>query len=68
MAPDKFKGSLSAKEVCEAVAQGVRRVLPEVHFDFAPLADGGDGSVAVLVEALDLQEVKLRVEDRKSVV
>ena len=63
MAPDKFKGSLSAMEVCQAVAQGVRRALPEVHFDFAPLADGGDGSLAVLAKALDLQEVSLKVED-----
>ena len=63
IAPDKFKGSLSAAQGCEAVAAGIRTAVPEAVFDFAPLADGGDGSVSVLAEALGLTEHRSRVRD-----
>ena len=45
IAPDKFKGSLTAPEVAEAVAAGIRRVRPDVEARPAPVADGGDGTV-----------------------
>lgn len=45
IAPDKFKGSLTAPEVAEAVAAGLRRVRPDVQVRLAPVADGGDGTV-----------------------
>ncbi|MCI2419459.1 glycerate kinase [Saccharopolyspora sp. K220] len=45
IAPDKFKGSLSAPEVAEAVAAGLRRVRADVEVRLAPVADGGDGTV-----------------------
>ena len=63
IAPDKFKGSLSALQVCEAIAGGIKKVLPKTTFDFAPLADGGDGSVRILAEALKLEERRLHVQD-----
>ncbi|MEB3331920.1 MAG: glycerate kinase [Synechococcaceae cyanobacterium] len=43
LAPDSFKGSLSAPEVCEALAAGLRRVLPSAEIVAIPLADGGEG-------------------------
>jgi glycerate 2-kinase len=46
IAPDKFKGSLTAPEVAAAVAVGLRRVRPEVEVRLVPVADGGDGTVA----------------------
>ena len=49
VAPDKFKGSLSAPLVAEAVAAGVRRVLPDVDVDCVPVADGGDGTLDAAV-------------------
>ncbi|MEV5541626.1 glycerate kinase [Saccharopolyspora shandongensis] len=45
IAPDKFKGSLTAPEVAEAVAAGLRRARPDVQVRLAPVADGGDGTV-----------------------
>ena len=51
LAPDKFKGSLSAAEVAAAMAEGVRRVNPAAEIDLCPVADGGEGTVAALVAA-----------------
>lgn len=46
VASDKFKGSLTAAEVAAAVGAGVRRALPGAVVDAAPVADGGDGTLA----------------------
>jgi glycerate 2-kinase len=46
VAPDKFKGSLTAAEVAEAVAGGLRAVRPDLEIICVPIADGGDGTVA----------------------
>jgi glycerate kinase len=51
IAPDKFKGSLTAAEVAEALAAGVRRARPDVDLSLVPVADGGDGTVAAAVAA-----------------
>ena len=45
LAPDSYKGSLTALEVCQAMEAGIRRVLPEVELVQLPMADGGDGTV-----------------------
>src|SRR5262245_53080399 len=47
--PDKFKGSLTAREAAEAIARGVRAALPSCEVDLLPLADGGEGTLDVLV-------------------
>lgn len=49
VAPDKFKGTLSADSVCEALAAGVEDA--EGEADRCPIADGGEGTAAVLVAA-----------------
>jgi glycerate kinase len=51
LAPDAFKGCLGAAEVCRALAEGVRRVLPEARIRAIPLADGGEGTTEALVAA-----------------
>jgi glycerate kinase len=51
LAPDKFKGSLSAEEACAAMERGVRRVWPDAEVVSIPLADGGEGTVEALVAA-----------------
>lgn len=51
IACDKFKGSLTAPEVCDAVADGIRAVRPEARVIPMPIADGGDGTVAAAVSA-----------------
>ena len=53
LAPDSFKGSLSAPQVCAAMAEGIRRVVPEAEIREIPLADGGEGTTEALVAATD---------------
>ncbi len=51
IAPDSFKGSLSAVEVSQAMAIGARRVFPNGILELVPMADGGEGTVQTLVES-----------------
>ena len=51
IAPDSFKGSLSALHAAKAMAQGVLRVFPQAEIDMIPMADGGEGTVEALVNA-----------------
>jgi len=51
VAPDSFKGSLTASEVSDAIEQGVREIFPEAEIVKIPMADGGDGTVQCLVNA-----------------
>ncbi len=51
LAPDAFKGSLTAAEVCAAMAEGLRRFLPDAEIVSVPMADGGEGTVQSLVDA-----------------
>lgn len=48
VAPDKFKGSLGAAEVADAIASGLRDILPKAVIDTAPMADGGEGTADVI--------------------
>jgi glycerate kinase len=51
LAPDKFKGSLSADQAAGAMACGVSAACPGAIVDPAPMADGGEGTVEALVAA-----------------
>ncbi|OZD07239.1 glycerate kinase [Rhodococcus sp. 06-235-1A] len=51
LAPDKFKGSLSAAEVSRALAEGLVSVDPSLETVCLPVADGGDGTVDAAVTA-----------------
>lgn len=51
LAPDSFKGSLTAKEVCLAMEKGIKKVLPIAECISVPMADGGEGTVQSLVDA-----------------
>ena len=51
VAPDSFKGSLTALEVSDAIEKGIREVFPEAEIIKIPMADGGDGTVQCLVNA-----------------
>ncbi|MFN5464659.1 MAG: glycerate kinase [Cyanobacteriota bacterium] len=73
LAPDSFKGSLDAAEVCAAMAGGIRRVVPGAEIRAIPMADGGEGTTAALVSATGgwfqtvsvcgpMPEVRARVE------
>ncbi len=51
IAPDSFKESLSAPEVCEAIAAGIHDAMPDAEVVSLPLADGGEGTVKAMVQA-----------------
>ncbi|MBH0778676.1 glycerate kinase [Nocardia bovistercoris] len=51
LAPDKFKGSLTAPEVARGLAEGIARVRPDAEIVRVPVADGGDGTVDAFVAA-----------------
>jgi glycerate kinase len=51
IAPDKFKGSLTALEAAAAMARGVARAAPQASIDQVPVADGGEGTAQALVAA-----------------
>ena len=51
IAPQSFKGSISALDAAKAMEEGVRRVLPDIETVLVPVADGGDGTLETLVEA-----------------
>lgn len=51
LAPDSFKESMTAKEVCIAMEKGLRKVYDQANFVHVPMADGGEGTVQSLVDA-----------------
>jgi glycerate kinase len=51
IAPDSFKGSLTATEVSDALEKGVKKVYPEAFVEKVPMADGGEGIMQCLVNA-----------------
>jgi len=51
LAPDSFKESMSAKEVCQAMEEGIRRIYPRAECIHVPMADGGEGTLQALVDA-----------------
>ena len=51
VAPQEFKGSLTAVEATAALRRGVETVFPDAAIDSAPMADGGPGTVEAIVDA-----------------
>jgi glycerate kinase len=51
VAPQEFKGSLTAVEAARAIAAGVRRAAPDAEVDEAPMSDGGPGFVDAMLAA-----------------
>jgi glycerate kinase len=61
IAPNAFKGSCSASAAARAMARGLRRVLPAAELVEVPVADGGDGLVAVVIDVMGAESVEVRV-------
>jgi glycerate 2-kinase len=61
VAPDKFRGTLTARQAAEAVAAGWRRTRPDDDLDLVPMADGGEGTMDALIEALGGRVERARV-------
>ena len=63
IAPDKYKGSLTAFEFCNAVEEGLNKALEKPTIIRLPLADGGDGTIDVVKYYLKADVVKVKVND-----
>jgi glycerate 2-kinase len=63
VAPDKFKGSLTAGEVAENIAIGLRDVLPNAVITTLPVADGGEGTASSISQARGGEEVSCPAHD-----
>ena len=63
IAPDSFKGSLSATEVANAIEKGIKKVDKSIETVKIPMADGGEGTVESLVEATGGKYIKVKVND-----
>lgn len=61
VASDSFKGSATSLEVAEAVEKGIRRKNPSVEVVKLPIADGGEGTVEALIQALDGKKEEIEV-------
>lgn len=61
IAPDSFKGSLTARQAADAIERGVRRATPDVDIISIPMADGGEGTVRALVDATGGRLISVRV-------
>ena len=60
--PDSFKGSLSSKEVCQIMADRVRKFLPNFQIISIPIADGGEGTVETFIESVGGSLIYLSVQ------
>ncbi len=63
IAPDSFKESLEALDVCRAIQSGFSQVLPDADYKLLPMADGGEGTSAVLSYVLGGRWKEVRVHD-----
>lgn len=50
IAPDSFKESLSALQVCDCIESGFKKVFPNAEYIKVPVADGGEGSLEVIAK------------------
>ncbi len=63
LAPDSFKGSLSAPQICKAMTDGIATVLPAASVVQIPLADGGEGTVEAVISATAGEMVECPARD-----
>lgn len=63
LAPDSFKESMTAKEVCQAMENGIRKVLPDAKIISVPMSDGGEGTMDSLIDATNGQKYAVKVTE-----
>ncbi len=63
IAPDKYKGSLSGEQFCNAVERGIKMVFPKAEILKKPLADGGDGTIGVVKQYLNATDTHVKVKN-----
>jgi glycerate 2-kinase len=63
IAPDKFKGTLDARDVAQSIARGLLDVLPDAQIEIVPMADGGEGTAEAICAARDCCWVECKAHD-----
>ncbi len=63
VAPDKFKGTMSARDVCAIVGRAIREIMPQATVRLCPMADGGEGTSDILGNRLGLSRQSEYVDD-----
>ena len=63
ISPDKFKGSLTALEAAQAIAQGILRACPDAVTVPMPIADGGEGTAEAICAALGGTWITMQAND-----
>jgi len=63
IASDSFKDALSAGEVCEAIARGIRRAIPEADIIELPMGDGGEGTAGIITQHVGGHMVDVEAKD-----
>ena len=63
IAPDKFKGTLDAREVAQNIAKGLLEVFPDAQIEIAPMADGGEGTAEAICHARGCPWVACKAHD-----
>ena len=63
IAPDSFKGSMTAKEAALAIQVGLQKIYPDADYELVPMADGGEGTVQSLVDATDGDIIAVDVQN-----
>lgn len=63
IAPDSFKQSLDAIDVCCAIESGFKQIFPDARYTLIPMADGGEGTTAALSHVLAGQWRQVCVHD-----
>ncbi|UCC23407.1 MAG: glycerate kinase [Planctomycetota bacterium] len=61
IAMDSFKGTLSANQACEIVAQAIAECVPSAEVVIKPMADGGEGTAQAMIKAADGRWIPQRV-------
>ncbi len=61
--PDKFKGSLSALEVCDAIKDGASEFDDSINIEIQPLADGGEGTIDIISTYVNCEKREIKVRN-----
>lgn len=63
IATDSFKGSLTAKEACLAIEEGIKSSNPDIITTLTPLADGGEGTAEIITQQLGGKTIECHTQD-----
>jgi len=63
VAPDKFKGTLNARDAAQNIAKGLLDVLPDAQIEVVPMADGGEGTAEAICDARGCSWLECKAHD-----